>query len=100
MKGMITLRHAKRWCGRRSRRKRRDKALGSFHAVRPLLFGCALLFTMPIATEPVVAQSTPSSPNAPPLTQPMPSSPPEAAYGAGANKFQERVDAAARALHD
>ena len=52
---------------------------------------------MLIAMEPVVAQSSPSSPNAPALTQPVP---PEAAYGVGASRFQERVDAAVRALHD
>ncbi len=68
--------------------------------MRPLLFGLALFFTIPITVETVVAQSNPSSPNASPSTEPRPSSPPEAAYGVGTNKFQERVDAAARALHD
>jgi hypothetical protein len=89
---------AKRWCGRRARRKRWDS--GGFGAVRPLAFGFAVLFVTLITVETVVAQSNPSSPDASPSTEPRPSSPPEAAYGAGANKFQERVDAAARALHD
>jgi Putative metallopeptidase len=68
---------------------------------RPLLFGLALLFTVLLATEPAVAQSAaPSSPVALLSTEPKQSNPPEAAYGAGANNFQQRIDAAARALHD
>jgi hypothetical protein len=70
------------------------------HAARRLFFGFALFFVTLITMETVVAQSNPTSPNAPPPTEPQPSSPPEAAYGVGTNKFQERVDAAARTLHD
>ncbi len=68
--------------------------------MRPLLLGFALFFVTLITLFAVVAQSDPSSPNASPLPQSQPSPPPEAAYGVGTNRFQERVDAASRALHD
>ncbi len=68
--------------------------------MRLLLFGWAVFFAMLVTVETVVAQSDPSSPNASPSSESRPSSPPEAAYGVGANRFQVRVDAAARALHD
>jgi hypothetical protein len=68
---------------RQTKRRRRDKGIAIFRLV--------LLFTVVLALEPAVAQPAPVAP---------PSNPPEAAYGTGANRFQERIDAAARALRD
>jgi hypothetical protein len=53
-----------------------------------------------VATELAVAQPTPSLLFASPSTQPQPSRPPEAAYSTGANRFQQRLDAAVLTLHD
>jgi hypothetical protein len=62
------------------------------------IFGAELAVAQPTRLSPASQPPSIQASAAPEAAQP--STPPEAAYGTGAHKFQERIDAAARALRD